>query len=59
MLIVVMSTNLQFYHNPDAFDPEHFSPENVRARSPWSYIPFSAGWFFWADRLLLHLALIF
>ncbi|KAI1721910.1 cytochrome p450 domain-containing protein [Ditylenchus destructor] len=33
----------RFYHNPDAFDPDHFAPERVRSRNPFAYIPFSAG----------------
>lgn len=29
--------------NADRFDPDHFLPERVKARSPFCFIPFSAG----------------
>uniref|UniRef100_A0A0R3S6H5 Cytochrome P450 4c3 n=1 Tax=Elaeophora elaphi TaxID=1147741 RepID=A0A0R3S6H5_9BILA len=31
------------YDNPEGYDPEHFSPEKVKNRDPFAFVPFSAG----------------
>lgn len=33
----------EFWEQPDAFDPEHFAPERVKARPRYAYMPFGAG----------------
>lgn len=33
----------EFWTNPDRFNPLRFSPENVKKRDKWSYLPFAAG----------------
>ncbi|XP_017773169.1 PREDICTED: uncharacterized protein LOC108560224 [Nicrophorus vespilloides] len=38
-----MHRNPKYFPDPEKFDPERFSPENCRTRSPYVYIPFSAG----------------
>ncbi|NP_001165985.1 cytochrome P450 4AB4 precursor [Nasonia vitripennis] len=32
-----------FWPEPEKYDPERFSPDSIRNRHPFSYIPFSAG----------------
>ena len=33
----------RLWPNPEAFDPDRFTPEAVKARHRWSYLPFGAG----------------
>ena len=33
----------RLWPSPDAFDPDRFAPEAVKARHRWSYLPFGAG----------------
>jgi cytochrome P450 len=33
----------EFWKNPEAFDPDRFSPEQSKGRHHWSYLPFSMG----------------
>ncbi|KAL1123288.1 hypothetical protein AAG570_002374, partial [Ranatra chinensis] len=43
LLIYHMNRNPRFYPDPEKFDPERFSEDEVQKRHPFAYIPFSAG----------------
>jgi cytochrome P450 len=43
LLLYVTHRHPQYWGNPDAFDPENFSPEKTAARPPYAYFPFGGG----------------
>jgi cytochrome P450 len=41
--IYTLHRHPRFWDKPDVFDPERFSPENLKKRNKFAYIPFGAG----------------
>ncbi|GLH16869.1 Cytochrome P450 6B3, partial [Gryllus bimaculatus] len=38
-----MHRHPDYFPEPEKFDPDRFSPDRAQGRSPYAYIPFSAG----------------
>lgn len=38
-----LQNDSDFFNNPEKFDPERFSPENIRKIIPFTYLPFGSG----------------
>jgi len=41
--IYVLHRHPGFWEEPDTFNPERFSPENLKNHNKYAYIPFGAG----------------
>ena len=43
ILLTNLHENPNIWPNPKKFNPDHFLPEKIAARHPYSYIPFGFG----------------
>lgn len=41
--VYVLHRHPEFWDQPETFNPERFSPENIKGRHKYAYIPFGAG----------------
>lgn len=41
--VFALHRNVRLWDNPNAFDPERFAPDQVKARSRYAYLPFGGG----------------
>jgi cytochrome P450 len=41
--VFALHRNVGLWDNPNAFDPDRFAPDRVRARSRYAFLPFGAG----------------
>lgn len=43
IVVMLLHRNEAQFPNPDRFNPDHFLQEKIKERSPYSFLPFSAG----------------
>ena len=43
LLITALHRDPKVWPNPDKFNPDNFLPDAISNRSPYAYVPFSAG----------------
>nr|AGI03845.1 cytochrome P450 6BQ9 [Tribolium castaneum] len=41
--VLAIHTDPEYYPNPEKFDPEHFSEENIKSRPGFTWLPFGDG----------------